>query len=55
MLTTPVVFDAFVQRQHGFHADILSRGVEAAQGSCDICWLGDNYASQQAMSMRPDL
>ena len=55
MLAAPSVFDAFVRRQHEFYMDILSRGVEAAQGSCDICWLGDDYASQQAMTMNPDL
>ena len=29
--------------------------VHFAGQSCDICWLGDDYASQTGMLMRPDL
>ncbi len=55
MHTRPALFEAFVQHQHEFYMDILARGLEAARGHCDICWLGDDYASQQAMLMNPKL
>ena len=49
------VFEAFVARQHAYYMDILKRTVEAGEGTCDICWLGDDYASKDAMMMNPDL
>ncbi len=55
MLNSPAVFDAFIRRQHEFYMDILSRGLKAARGFCDICWLGDDYAGQEAMLMSPAL
>ena len=55
MIIQPKIFDAFVRIQHEFYKDILQRCAEAAQGHCDICWLGDDYASQRAMLMNPDL
>ena len=53
--TRPAVFEAFVQRQHEFYTAILRRGLAAAGGHCDICWLGDDFAGQQAMMIRPEL
>lgn len=55
MLWEPQLVEAFIRRQHEMYLDILSRGLDAAQGYCDICWLGDDYASQEAMLMNPDL
>jgi len=55
MALEPAVFEAFVRRQHEFYMDILSRGLAAAQGICDICWLGDDYASKDALLMGPEL
>jgi uroporphyrinogen decarboxylase len=55
IITAPQVYDAFIQRQHEFYMDILSRGLEAAHGLCDICWLGDDFAGQQGMLINPDL
>ena len=55
MAAEPGVFNAYVRRQHDFYMDILARGLQAAQGVCDICWLGDDYASQEALIMHPDL
>ncbi len=55
MATQPHVFEAFVHLQHEFYMNILSRGLKVARGFCDICWLGDDYASQQSMLMNPDL
>jgi uroporphyrinogen decarboxylase len=54
MATQPEVIEAFVRRQHTFYMDILARTVEAAEGLCDICWLGDDYASQDALLMGPE-
>ena len=55
MLLTPRLFEAFVRKQHEFYVDILRRGLSAARGWCDVCWLGDDFASQRAMMMSPDL
>jgi len=55
MLTEPKVYEAFISRQHEFYMDILTRGVKAGRGICDICWLGDDFSSQKAMLMNPDL
>ncbi len=54
MLAQPAVFDAFVRKQHELYMDILSRGLEAARGLCDICWLGDDFSTQQSMFINPD-
>ena len=54
MATQPAVIEAFIQRQHVFYTDILRRVVEAAEGVCDIIWLGDDYASQDALIMGPE-
>jgi uroporphyrinogen decarboxylase len=35
--------------------DILKKAIHAAEGICEICWLGDDYASQEAMLFSPDL
>jgi hypothetical protein len=55
MIVRPKLFEAFIQQQHEFNMDILSRGLDAAQGLCDVCWLGDDFAGQKAMLMNPDL
>lgn len=51
----PAVFEAFVRCRTAFYMDLLSRGLPAAAGSCDICWLGDDFAGQQAMLVSPAL
>ena len=50
----PRVFEAFVRGQHAFYMDLLRRGLAAACGHCDVCWLGDDFASQQSMLLSPD-
>ena len=55
MHTQPGVFEAFVSRQHDYYMDILSRALAAGRGVCDICWLGDDYASQTQMMFSPEL
>ena len=54
MATQPAVIEAFIQRQHIFYTDILRRVVAEAEGVCDIIWLGDDYASQDALIMGPE-
>ena len=34
---------------------ILERALPAARGVCDLCWLGDDYASQTDLLFSPDL
>jgi uroporphyrinogen decarboxylase len=55
MISAPKLFEAFVKGQHEFYMDILLRGLKAAEGYCDICWLGDDYASQKDLIMSPEL
>ena len=54
LVTAPRLFEAFVRRQHAFYMDLLRRGLQAARGYCDICWLGDDFSSQQSMFLSPD-
>jgi len=53
--TDPVLVDAFIERQQAFYIGIMRRAVKAGQGICDICWLGDDYASQRNMLIAPDV
>jgi len=55
MAAEPEVFDAFVRRQHAFCMQLFQRGLRAAQGHCDVCWLGDDYAGNDALLMSPAL
>lgn len=53
IILQPHVFEAFIRRHHEFYMDILTRCLKAARGHCDICWLGDDFASQQSMFISP--
>ena len=55
MYTQPSVFEAFISRQRQMNMNILERCLPAGQGICDICWLGDDYASQTQMMFSPEL
>ena len=55
LMDLPSVFEAFVKRHHEYYMEILSRGLAAARGYCDICWLGDDFATQQSMMISPEL
>jgi uroporphyrinogen decarboxylase len=50
----PALFEAFIQGQHTFYMDLLTRAAQAARGVCDICWLGDDYAGQTGMLISPE-
>jgi len=55
IIERPHLIEAFVRRRHQFYTDLLRRGLEAARGICDICWLGDDFAGQKNMLINPDL
>lgn len=55
MATEPHLFDAWVRKRHEIYMDFLTRGLDAAKGHCDICWLGDDFAGQQSMMISPEL
>ena len=55
MMGEPAIFDAFLRRHHEFYLEILRRGLEGAASHCDICWLGDDFATQQEMMLDPVL
>jgi len=55
LYTAPAVFEAFVQRRHERYMELLRSAATKARGICDLCWLGDDYASQQAMIMGPEM
>lgn len=55
MYAEPLLIETFVRIQHAHYMVILKRCLEAAEGHCDICWLGDDYASQDALLMDPDV
>ncbi len=54
MKLNPAVYEAFLRIRSDFMADVLDRCLAAGEGLCDICWLGDDFASQQAMMLSPD-
>lgn len=55
IMLRPQVFDAFVKRHHESYMDALSRGLAAAKGYCDVCWLGDDFATQQSLMVSPEV
>jgi uroporphyrinogen decarboxylase len=55
MHAEPALFDAFVRQRHEFYMDYLTRVLPEAEGHCDICWLGDDYATQRSLLMSPEL
>jgi len=54
MKTNPAVYEAYIRIRSDFCADVLERSLAAGEGLCDICWLGDDFASQQAMMLSPE-
>ena len=54
LVETPALFEAAVRCIHERYMDRLTRGLAAARGHCDICWLGDDFASQESMFISPD-
>ncbi len=55
MHTEPHLFEALVKREHERGMEILRRTLPHARGICDICWMGDDFAGQQALLMQPEL
>jgi len=55
MVQRPELVEAFVRKRHEYYMDLLGRGLKAARGICDICWLGDDMAGQKNMLISPGL
>jgi uroporphyrinogen decarboxylase len=55
MTTRPDLYEALILRQHAITMDILTRSTPAAQGHCDLAWLGDDFAHQRNMMISPAL
>jgi uroporphyrinogen decarboxylase len=55
MVEQPGLFEAVVERQHAYTMDILRRAAPVAGLSCDLAWLGDDFAHQQNMMISPAL
>jgi uroporphyrinogen decarboxylase len=53
MLTAPAVFEACLRQEHEFCLAALRRGLPGAARHFDICLLGDDFCSQQAMLLSP--
>lgn len=54
METEPDVFEAFIRKRHKFSMEMISKTLDSAVGYADICFLGDDYASNDATIMRPE-
>lgn len=54
MRLEPAVYEAAVRCRHEFVMGLLRRCLPSGEGLCDICWLGDDFSSQQAMMLSPD-
>jgi len=54
LATEPALFECAVRCIHERYMDRLARGLAAAHGHCDICWLGDDFASQESMFISPE-
>ena len=54
LVAAPALFEGAVRCIHERYMDRLARGLAAARGHCDICWLGDDFASQGSMFISPE-
>ncbi len=54
MISEPLLFEAYVQRQNEFVLALLERCLTHAEGVADICWLADDVATQRSLMMSPD-
>ena len=50
----PALFEASVRAIHERYMDRLQRVLTAARDIADICWLGDDFATQESMFLSPD-
>lgn len=53
MLAAPALYECAIRCIHERYMERLARGLAAAKGHCDICWLGDDFASQASMFLSP--
>jgi len=54
MMTLPAVYEAAVRHRHEYTMGLLRLLLPAVEPYADICWLGDDFASQQSMMLSPD-
>ncbi|NQU12297.1 hypothetical protein HQ590_15990 [bacterium] len=54
MIAEPALFECAVRCIHERYLVRLARGLAAARGHFDICWLGDDFASQESMFLSPE-
>ena len=55
LVSAPHLVEAYIRRQHEFYLGLLANCLPAAGQVCDICWLGDDVASQTGLLIKPDL
>ena len=53
LVHNPALFEASVKSIHERYLDRLSRVLTAARYVADICWLGDDFATQESMFLSP--
>jgi uroporphyrinogen decarboxylase len=54
MLTEPDIFETFIRALHEMTMEILGKGLPEARGYCDVCLLGDDFATQKSMMISPE-
>ena len=54
MVDRPDLFEAAVQCYHQYCMELLHRDIAEAGQFCDICYFGDDFASQQSMMLSPE-
>jgi uroporphyrinogen decarboxylase len=54
LATRPELFECAVKCIHERYMGLLRSGLGAARGHVDICWLGDDFSTQESMFLSPD-
>lgn len=54
MIDRPDLFEAAVRCFHRYCMELLARDITDASRFCDICFLGDDFASQHSMMLSPE-
>ncbi|MBN2566106.1 MAG: hypothetical protein JXB46_10390 [Candidatus Eisenbacteria bacterium] len=54
MLTEPIVVEAFISTLSEIYLEILKRHLNAAEGVIDICYLADDWGSNNGLIMGPE-
>jgi hypothetical protein len=54
LVAAPALFEGAVRCIHERYMERLRRGLPAARGHIDICWLGDDFSTQSSMFVSPE-